>query len=173
VGYELKRKGGYVLLQAWERVQRALPDAQLWFVGPDQPRGKQPHGVRWLGRIDNRQTLEQIYHQASVFTLPALFEPWGHVVVEALGSGLPCVVSDRCALPEIVEHGATGLIVPAAEPELLAEALIDLLSHPQRAERMGRQAHATVAQGHTWDDVVARMAPHIEQAAEKSLFAGV
>ncbi len=177
VGYELKRKGGYILLQAWERVQREIPEAQLWFVGPDQPRGKQPQGVRWLGRIDDRQALHAVYNQARVFTLPALFEPWGHVILEAMGMGLACIVSDRCAMPEIVQHGATGLVVPAGEPEPLAEALIDLLSNRQRAERFGRQAHATIAQGNSWDDVIGRMAPYIEQAVamrapSRTIFAG-
>ena len=167
VGYELKRKGGHVLLQAWERVHRALPEAQLWFVGLNQPRGKQPGGARWLGRVDNRAALDEIYSQARVFTLPALFEPWGHVIMEAQGVGLPCIVSDRCAMPEMVEHGKTGLVVPAGEPEPLAEALIELLGDAQSAERLGRQAHAHVVRGHTWDDVIARMAPYIEQAVEQ------
>lgn len=168
VGYELKRKGGYVLLQAWERVHRELPEAQLWFVGPDQPRGKQPGGVRWLGRINDRAALHQVYNQARVFTLPALFEPWGHVIPEAMGEGLPCIVSDRCALPEIVQHGTTGLVVPVGEPEPLADALIELLSDQQRAEQYGRQAHAYILQGNTWDDVIGRMAPYIEQAVEQT-----
>jgi glycosyltransferase involved in cell wall biosynthesis len=168
VGYELKRKGGYVLLQAWERVQRILPEAQLWFVGPKPPRGSHPEGVRWLGRIDDRATLHKLYSQASVFTLPALFEPWGHVLMEAMGEGLPCIVSDRCAMPEIVQHGRTGLVVPAAEPEPLADALIQLLGDLEQTSRLGRQAHASVLRGHTWDDVIARMAPYIEQAVGRA-----
>ncbi|HEY0604214.1 MAG TPA: glycosyltransferase family 4 protein [Herpetosiphonaceae bacterium] len=178
VGYELKRKGGYVLLKAWERVQRALPEAELWFVGPDQPKGKQPGGVRWLGRVDNREALHEIYSQASVFVLPALFEPWGHVFTEAMGEGLPCIVSDRCAMPEIVEHGKTGLVVPAAEPEPLADALIQLLGDLDQAQQMGRQAHASILHDNTWDDMIERMAPYIEQAVgraapQKSALVGV
>ncbi|HEX6287612.1 MAG TPA: glycosyltransferase family 4 protein [Herpetosiphonaceae bacterium] len=166
VGYDFKRKGGHVLLQAWEQVHRQLPEAQLWIVGPERLRARLPGGVRCLGRIDDRAALRAVYAQASVFTLPALFEPWGHVITEAMGEGLPCVVSDRCALPEIVAHGVTGLVTPAEDPAALAAALIDLLGNPRRAERFGRQAHATIAQGNTWDDVIARMAPYIEQAAE-------
>ena len=164
VGYELKRKGGYVLLQAWERVRRELPEAELWFVGPKQPRGKQPAGVRWLGRVDDREALHEIYSQASVFTLPALFEPWGHVLSEAKGEGLPCIVSDRCAMPEIVQHGKTGLVVPAGEPEPLADALIQLLGNLDQAKQFGQQAHASILHGNTWDDMIERMAPYIEQA---------
>lgn len=178
VGYELKRKGGYVLLQAWERVRRALPEAELWFVGPNPPRGTQPGGVRWLGRVDDRQALHEIYTQAGVFVLPALFEPWGHVFTEAMGEGLPCIVSDRCAMPEIVEHGKTGLVVPAAEPEPLADALIRLLGDLDQARQLGRQAHAAILHGNTWDDMIERMAPYIEQAAgraapQKSALVGV
>ncbi|HEY0738374.1 MAG TPA: glycosyltransferase family 4 protein [Herpetosiphonaceae bacterium] len=178
VGYELKRKGGYVLLKAWERVQRALPEAELWFVGPNPPKGKQPGGVRWLGRVDDREALHEIYSQASVFVLPALFEPWGHVLSEAKGEGLPCIVSDRCAMPEIVEHGKTGLVVPAAEPEPLADALIRLLGDLDQARQLGQQAHASILHGNTWDDMIERMAPYIEQAVgraapQKSALVGV
>lgn len=178
VGYELKRKGGYVLLRAWERVQRALPEAELWFVGPNPPKGKQPGGIRWLGRVDDRQALHEIYSQASVFVLPALFEPWGHVFTEAMGEGLPCIVSDRCAMPEIVEHGKTGLVVPAAEPEPLADALIRLLGDLDQARQLGQQAHAAILHGNTWDDMIERMAPYIEQAVgraapQKSALVGV
>lgn len=169
VGYDLKRKGGLVLLQAWERVQRVLPEAELWFVGTPPPRGKQPVGVRWLGRIDDRAMLHQVYSQASVFTLPALFEPWGHVISEAMGEGLPCIVSDRCAMPEIVEHGKTGLVVPAGEPEPLADALIQLLGNTEQAKRMGRQAHAVTLRERTWDHMIGRMAPYIEQAVGRAV----
>lgn len=164
VGYELKRKGGYVLLKAWERVHRELPEAELWFVGPKQPAGTWPGGVRWLGRVDDREALHEVYSQASVFAMPALFEPWGHVFTEAMGEGLPCIVSNRCAMPEIVGHGKTGLVVPAEEPEPLADALIQLLGDLEQAKQLGQQAHASIRHGNTWDDMIDRMAPYIEQA---------
>lgn len=166
VGYEFERKGGPVLLRAWEAVRRRLPQAQLWIVGPRQPRTPERDGVRWLGPLADRRELSQVYSRAAVFVMPSIFESWGNVFLEAMGHGLPCIGADHCAMPEVIEHGLTGLLVPPTASEPLAEALMALLGDPARAEAMGRRAHASVLHGHTWDDVVARMAPYIEQAVD-------
>lgn len=164
VGYDFERKGGLVLLEAWERVRRALPQARLWIAGPKRPTRELP-GVEWLGRVDNRAELSRRYREATLFVMPSLFDPWGHVFFEAMSFGLPCVGSTACAMPEIIRDGETGLLAATGQAEPLAAALIALLGDPARAEAMGRAAQAHISEGHTWDDVVARMAPYIEQAA--------
>lgn len=169
VGSDFDRKGGLVLLRAWERVRRALPDAQLWIVGPKRTHGSPQPGVVWHGFVADRQAVAQMYAQATTFAMPSLFEPWGHVFFEAMSNGVPCIGSDQGATPEIIQHDETGLIVPTGEPEPLADALIALLGDPARAETLGRRAHAAVAHGCTWDDVVARMAPYLEQMCHAAL----
>ncbi|MDP2307743.1 MAG: glycosyltransferase family 4 protein [Pseudomonadota bacterium] len=161
VGLDFERKGGVALLRAWEIVRRRLPTARLRVVGTRNRFGAPTAGVEWIGPVSDRAQLARLYADASVFVLPSLFEPWGHVFYEAMGHGLACVASTCCAMPEIVEDSVTGLLVPPGAPEPLAEALASLLSAPDLAERMGRAAHASVMQGHTWDDVVGRMAPAI------------
>lgn len=165
VGNDFVRKGGLFLLEAWRQVARMLPGAQLWIVGPKQPLAPPQPGVHWLGQIVDRAELARRYAAATLFVMPSLFEPWGHVFFEAMAHGLPCVSSDHGATPEIVEQGRTGLLVPAAQSDGLALALVTLLRDPALAEEMGRAAHADTVSGHTWDDVVARMAPYLEQAA--------
>lgn len=163
VGFDFERKGGMELLEAWEQVHRQLPDAQLWIVGPKKPRRELP-GVTWLGRITDRQELARRYREATIFVMPSRFEPWGHVFFEAMSFGLPCIGSTCCAMPEIIDNGVTGLLAETGEVEPLADALTSLLGDPGQAERMGHAAHAAVLHGGTWDDVVGRMAPYIEQA---------
>ena len=167
VGFDFERKGGMELLQAWEQVHRQLPQAELWIVGPRRPRRQLP-GVRWIGSVKDRQQLAQLYQRATLFVMPSLFEPWGHVFFEAMGYGLPCIGSTICAMPEIIDDGVTGVLVPPGEPAPLADALIGLLGDPQRAEAMGKAAQQGVRHGSTWDDVVARMAPYIEQAVAEN-----
>ncbi len=169
VGYDFARKGGLVLLNAWEQVRRALPAAQLWIVGPKRPVSELP-GVHWLGRIDDRAELARRYQEATVFVLPSLFDPWGHVFFEAMSFGLPSIGSTACAMPEIIRDGETGLLAETGRAEPLAEALIKLLGDPQRAEQFGHAANRHVTRGHTWDDVVERMAPSIELVTEAALF---
>ena len=95
------------------------------------------------------------------------FEPWGGVLMEARGHGLPCIGTDRGGFRESIDDGVNGLLVPAGEPEPLADALVSLLGDPERAARMGRNGHADVLTEHTWERVADRMAPGIERAASE------
>ena len=166
VGIQFARKGGPTLLEAWAKVARELPDAELWVVGPKSGPGvKLPPGVRWLGYVSGRQALGDLYRRASVLVLPSIFDPYPNVLREAMGHGLPCVGSDSGGIPEIIVEGETGLLAPVGEPEPLAQALVDLLGNPVEAERMGRAGHAGVTSSQTWDHVTERMAPYIERAA--------
>jgi starch synthase len=165
-GIQFARKGGPTLLEAWPKVVRELPDAELWVVGPKSAAAIElPPNVRWLGYVSGREALVDLYRRASVFVLPSIFDPYPNVLREAMGHGLPCVGSDSGGIPEIIVEGETGLLVPVGEPAPLAHALIDLLGNPVEAERMGRTAHAGVTSSQTWDHVAARMAPYIESAA--------
>jgi glycosyltransferase involved in cell wall biosynthesis len=166
VGIQFARKGGPTLLEAWSKVVRELPDAELWVVGPKrEPDFDLPPRVRWLGYVSGREALADLYRRASVFVLPSIFDPYPNVLREAMGHGLPCVGADSGGIPEIVVEGETGRLAPVGEPEPLAEALVDLLGSPAKAERMGRAAHRGVTTSQTWDHVAARMAPYVERAA--------
>jgi starch synthase len=167
VGYDFERKGGEVLLRAWRLVRRRLPRAQLLIVGPSRRGADAAQGVRWVGRVEDRAALADLYSRATAFVMPSLFEPWGHVFLEAMGHGLPCIGADHCAMPEIIAEGETGRLAKPGDAESLANALFELLADPAGAASMGHRAQASVSHGHTWDDVVSRMAPYIEQAARR------
>jgi alpha-maltose-1-phosphate synthase len=161
VGVDFERKGGAVLLDAWRGVRERLPDAELVIAGargePPQPL---PPGVDWVGWVD-RSGLAELYGSASAFVLPSTFDPCPNVFREAMGYGLPCVGTDCCAIPEIIEDGRTGRIVPIGDAETLAGALIELLSDPAKAETMGRAAHAEVLATGRWSHVVDRLAERL------------
>jgi glycosyltransferase involved in cell wall biosynthesis len=162
VGFEFQRKGGSVLLEAWPAVRERVPDAELVIAGPARSPGKTlPAGVTWVGRAD-RAGLETLYESASVFVMPSLFEPWGHVFVEAMGHGLPCIGSRCCAMPEIIHDGVTGRLVETHQAEPLADALIELFTDPAKAAAMGRAAHAEVCQERLWTDVADRVLAHLD-----------
>lgn len=165
VGSPFELKGGPNLLRAWALVRRELPDAVLTIVGP---KGRPPRrlgpGVRWLGRVDRRR-LGQLYREAAVFVLPSMFDAWGHVFIEAMAHGLPCIGTNCCAMPEIIDDGHTGRLVARGEPEPLAEAIVGLLSNPQTCEQMGRRGHARILQELTWDHVADRVVRRLPVAA--------
>ena len=163
VGLDFGRKGGPVLLRAWERVRAQVPDAELWIVGTRKQEGPGQPGVRWYGRLA-REPLAELYAQATTFVLPAIFDPFPHVLREAMANGLPCVVTDHGAIPEIVARDRFGLFVPPNDEAALADALTSMLGDRERRERMGRDAYAHAVENVGWDAVAARMTPHIEAA---------
>jgi glycosyltransferase involved in cell wall biosynthesis len=66
-------------------------------------------------------------------------------------------------MPETVQHGLTGLIVPARDPEALASALVELVSDPERARTMGESGRSRFFERYTWDTVADRMIREIEK----------
>jgi starch synthase len=169
VGADFGRKGGQVLLEAWNVVREHVGDAELIIAGPRRdPTSAGLAGVRWVGRVD-RAALADLYRSASVFVLPSLFEPWGHVFLEAMGYGLPCVGTSCCAMPEIIADGVTGILVARGSVEALAAALIDLLADRDRARALGRAGYAKVMNGYRWSDVIDRVAAHLPPAPASSL----
>jgi len=165
VGLAWELKGGETLLAAWPKVRRERPHAELWIVGASPPKRSAADGVRWLGLIADPAELSARFLDARVFVLPSLFDARPHVVSEAQAHGLPSVVSDRCSLPELVHDGVTGRVVPAADPDALADALVELLADEEGAQAMGRAARTEAEQAGSWDAVVARMAPRLTALA--------
>jgi glycosyltransferase involved in cell wall biosynthesis len=156
VGYEFERKGGEVLLAAFERVAAEIPDAELLIAGPRRLAHPLPRGVRLFGLLP-RQELLRLYSRASVFVMPSLFEPFGQVFLEAMEHRLPCVGSDKCAIPEIISDGETGLITPADDARALAEKIIYLLRRPETMRVMGERGHERVRTLFTWPAVARRI----------------
>lgn len=155
VGYDFDGKGGPALLDCWPRVRAAVPDAELWIVGPPARHPAQ-EGVRWRGRVDSREQLVEIYRAATVFVHPPRLEAWGLVLHEAMGHGLPCIGVDAFAIPEIIDDGVTGLLVAPGDGDAIARALVDLLGNRERAHAMGEVARQRVVAQHTWDRVADR-----------------
>jgi glycosyltransferase involved in cell wall biosynthesis len=156
VGIDFARKGGPSLLEAWRRVREALPAAELVLAGPAvDPRGPRDAGVRYVGAVD-RGALAALYSTARVFVMPSVFEPWGFVFAEAMGHGLACIGTDCCAMPELIDDGVTGRLVPPSDAGALATAMIELLGDADRARAMGAAGHERVRSELTWDRVVDR-----------------
>ena len=160
VGREFERKGGPFLLQAFARVRRVLPDARLVVVGP--PARDAADGVEWTGLLrkdDPAQAhrLQRLFEAATINVLPSVFEPFGISLVEGMAYGLPCIAVDRCAMPEIVAHGETGLVARAEDVDSLADAMLQLASDPALAARWGTAGRARCEERFTWQAVTGRI----------------
>jgi glycosyltransferase involved in cell wall biosynthesis len=163
IGTDFHRKGGDVLLAAFGLVRKLYPFAQLILVTQDViPAGFSLDGVRVFKPIWERAKLEALYRQADVFVLPARFETWGDVLLEAMSFELPCIGVIGQAMEDIIVDGETGFLIEPEQVESLAQAIIQILEQPDLRHRMGQAARRLVDQEFTWDRVVDRLAPILE-----------
>jgi colanic acid/amylovoran biosynthesis glycosyltransferase len=99
--------------------------------------------VRTLGRLSPVQVRDEL-RRSDIFMLPSLTEGLSNAVVEAMGCGLPIVLTECGGAREAVSDGAEGFIVPLWDPPAMAEALLKLARDPDLRLRMGRAARECV-----------------------------
>jgi glycosyltransferase involved in cell wall biosynthesis len=138
-------KGVDILLEA----HAGLPDAPpLVFLGRpySPPAGAPSRNVRVLGLRDHATVLEAA-RRSAVTVVPSLLpEAFGLIALEAMAMGTPVVAARSGALPEIVEDGATGLLVPPGDVDALRDALERLLSDQALRRQMGAAARRRAEQ---------------------------
>jgi UDP-glucose:(heptosyl)LPS alpha-1,3-glucosyltransferase len=159
VANEWHRKGLGVVLKAIAR----LPDprVRIDLVGRRDPVDYRPVAARlglagrlhWHGASSDAG---RFFAAADIFVLPTAYEPFGIVIVEAMASGLPAVVSKLAGAALAIDHGTSGLLLddPRDADELSAN--LKLLLDPDRRARMGAAA-VTAADGYEWGHVLPRL----------------
>ena len=160
VGKDFPRKGGEVLLSAFAKVRRQIRDATLTLVGPQLE--NPPEGVVCAGFVSKAtpegiRKVSEMYRAASLFVLPSLYEPFGIAFCEAMAHGLPCIGTRICAMPEIIDEGQTGILVPPRDAEALAAAMLNLLTDERAREQMGAAGRARYESMFTWSKVASRI----------------
>jgi glycosyltransferase involved in cell wall biosynthesis len=119
-------KGMATLLAALPQVMAACPlPLKVACIG-SQPDAL-PEGVCWLGRIDDLDQLAGLYAAADLLVAPSLIDNAPNVIAEAHACGLPVLASAVGGIPEMIEPGLTGELVPAADSAALAAAVTALL----------------------------------------------
>lgn len=145
-------KGVAYLLSAFSGVRKSLPGARLVVVGGGKGRYSrslrrwaESDAVVFTGYVD-AELLRSAYAGASAVALPSLMEGSGMSLLEGMASGKPCLATRVGGVPEVVEDGVTGLLVPAADVPSLSRAMVRLLKNRDEAEEMGRRGRKRVAE---------------------------
>jgi glycosyltransferase involved in cell wall biosynthesis len=131
--------------------------------------------VTFLHCLDDN-ALVQEYTRALCVVLPSVYrtadgretqvpELLGQTLLEGMACGIPAVCTRVASMPEVVEDGVTGFIVPPNDPRALADRLTWLRAHPEGAARMGAAARRRVLDRFTWPEVVSRCLSHYEAAS--------
>jgi glycosyltransferase involved in cell wall biosynthesis len=139
-------KGYEDFIEAAAKVHQVVPNTRFVAVGDaSHPYYKQKitELIDKLGLQDCftllgfRQDIVDVISALDLLVLPSRYEPFGRVLVEAMAAGKPVVATEVGGIPEIVEHGVTGLLVPPGSPDQLAEGIIRVLQDRELARRMG------------------------------------
>jgi glycosyltransferase involved in cell wall biosynthesis len=150
VGVLERYKAVDVLADAWRLAAPRAPDATLHLVGRGTLRdvaerlvADLPAQTRWTESLSTAEVASAL-DDSTVLVLPSRSEGLGRVVVEAFCRGRGMVGSRVGGIPDIVEDGETGVLVPPEDASALADALVRVLSDRALAERLGAGAHAAV-----------------------------
>ncbi len=173
-GQMIARKGVDLLLQSFAiLVDEGLP-VHLTLIGRAGDLPSFLNSVSPLARTRinycgflQPERLPEVFSQADVFVLPSRHDGWGVVVNQALGAGLPVVVSDAAGASETIASGINGLVVPAGDQDALTSALRQLCTDQELRTRLGHGARDTAARlapegaATFWEDAAlnARVAP--------------
>jgi glycosyltransferase involved in cell wall biosynthesis len=146
VARQYPRKDTATLIRALPRVLEVHPRARLVVIGggPELPRLRAlvtllglDDVVSLRGAVERDEDVRAAFLDAQVFCLPSRQEGFGIVFVEAMAAGLPIVAARSAAVPEVVSHGETGILVAPGNVRALGDALTNLLGDPEERVRLG------------------------------------
>ncbi|MCU1473899.1 glycosyltransferase family 4 protein [Amnibacterium sp.] len=136
IGAVSPRKGSDVLLDAFARVVEAVPQAELLFIGnvdwPEELRRRE--GLAYMSKVrfaGFERDPQRFLDRGTLFVMPSRRDPFPLALLEAMGAGCAIVGSDVDGIPEALGGGAAGIVVPPGDSVALAQALVDLLEHPE------------------------------------------
>ncbi len=165
VGRLMEQKGLVYLLQAMQILGGRLPEARLLVVGDSQD-GRHEYKAELLRQWESmglqgrviftgvRNDIPALMQGIDLFVMASLWEGFGLVFLEAMAAGRPIVATRVSAVPEVVEDGVTGLLVPPRDPQALAGAMEQLLADRQRAAAMGQAGLLRLKQQFSEDKMV-------------------
>lgn len=146
----VEQKGVFYALEAMAQIYNEFPNAHLVIAGDGELLHELKHQAADLEISERthflgwRSDIAQLLMAYDLFLMPSLWEGFGLVALEAMGKRLPVIASDISALPEVVVHQETGLLVPPKDPLALADAIRSLATDRSLRAHMGLVAEDRV-----------------------------
>jgi glycosyltransferase involved in cell wall biosynthesis len=133
----------------------------------ERARAESSHRIIWIQEMLPKEKVITLYTHAAIFVCPSVYEPFGIINLEAMACETPVVASAVGGIPEVVDHGSTGLLVPPevfgpteVEPRHpaefskdLASAVNRLLADPELRMTMARAARKRVEEQFSWTSI--------------------
>ncbi len=146
VGRLEKRKGTHTLVQAMEIVWKKFPEIELCLFGHEAGFSKEQllrmvseknrSKIGFMGFV-SQETLADYYSKSVLYAAPTQYETFGYTLLEAMSFALPVVTTAVGAIPELIEDGVNGKLVPYGDFKKLAGVITELIEDPLQREKMG------------------------------------
>ena len=154
-------KNHKLLIEAFSRVREKAPGVNLAIIGEGELRAKLGDYAADLGvsesvsLVKETKLIDHFYGALDVFVLSSDSDGMPLTLLEALASGVPVVATEVGGIPEVVESGATGYLVPKGSAEFLAKRIVELLQDPAKAQAMAIAGRAMVRERFPAEKMVA------------------
>jgi spore coat protein SA len=166
-------KGVHILVNAMKRViKQKISNAKLVIVGSSW--FKESEKTAYIKKLEqlsieikdnivftgylSGSILHYLYSSADIFVCPSLWnEPFGLVLLEAQASGTPVISTARGGIPEIVQNGKTGVIIPVCDDAVLADNIMKLLGDELERQTMGKNGRAVALRNYDWKHVASNL----------------
>ena len=164
LGMVKEAKGVYDLLRAWPTVRAEHPEAKLVFGGSGELDKARTLAAE-LGVADSLElpgwttgaAKEELLKRATVFILPSHFEALPMAVLEAMAAGLPVVATRVGGIPDAIDHGRDGILIPPHDTAAIADRLSELLADSGRRRQLAAAARARAQEAFSAPVIVPRI----------------
>ena len=163
IGRYTAQKGQPYLIRAAKRVIARFPKTQFLIMGDGETHGELRRLTTALA-LDAQCRLRPVpadtrpCHAAfDIFVLPSLWEGSPYTLLDAMAAGRAIVATRVGGVPEMIEHGVSGLLVPARDPEALANGIISLLEDTEMRKRLGGAAREAACGRYALADMVRKV----------------
>ncbi len=164
-------KGFTHFIEAALRVASASPQARFILAGDGSQRAALERQAAPLGTrfqfLGLRHDIPSLMAAFDILAVPSLNEGMGRVLLEAGAAGTPAVASSVGGIPDVVDDGETGLLVPPKDAGALADALLELAAQPERRRLMGDTARAKVVPAYSLEEMVRQIEALYEELLDE------
>ncbi len=167
VGRLASNKGLLALVDAFAELHRHDPSAWLVMIGDDggMRRAVEQRVRKWgldsrvrlTGFVSDERRIAAAFRDARLVALPSQYEAFGLVLLEALAQGTPVVAARVGGIPEFVEDGKAGRLVPPEDVRALTNAIVGLWDDESTRRQWGTYGRDSVVPRYSWDRVVERL----------------
>jgi alpha-maltose-1-phosphate synthase len=162
IGIDFERKGGYILLDAFQKITQKYKSVVLHIIGPKNIGILSNSNVIFHGFFDkNDPNFKEILRQGDIGILPSLYEPFGISMLETMAYGMPGIAPNEYAFPDMIVHNKTGLLIDYVSSENIYNAIEYYLSNQDKMRQHGIDARKYVLDNYGWNRVVEKLSIEI------------